>query len=254
MKMLTLLLALAIYTLAYAQVPKIPLGETFVYSINGTSGDKYKSKNIFVDLFDASSSRISTLKKSGRRVICYFSAGSYENWRADKAEFKKSGTSSAIGKPLDGWDGENWLDYRNSGIKTIMAKRIQMAKDKGCQGVDPDNVDGHLNKTGFPLSAKDQKSYLSFLSQKAHSLGLLIGLKNSAESVKDLEALFDFVVIEECYKYKECSAYNAFKNAKKAMFHLEYNGYSQSQCDSTKKSGGSLVFANLALTKFQFCK
>lgn len=232
---------------------KISAGESFVYSINGSVGDKYAVKNVFVDLFDASNSRISNLKKSGKRVICYFSAGSYENWRSDRAEFQKSAAKPAIGKALDGWDGENWLDYRNTAIQKIMASRIQKAKDKGCDGIDPDNVDGHMNKTGFPLTSRDQYSYLSFLSQKAHSLGLKIGLKNSAETSKNLEPLVDFVVIEECNKYKECGAYSAFKAAGKAQFQIEYQSLSSKLCTNAVAAKASLIFSNLELTKFSFC-
>ena len=36
-----------------------------------------------VDVFDRSASTISTLRAKGRKVICYFSAGSVETWRPD---------------------------------------------------------------------------------------------------------------------------------------------------------------------------
>ena len=75
---------------------------TFVYSINGTSGDKYNVSTIFVDLFDASANRINNLKKQKKTVICYFSAGSAENWRTD---YKKYPTV-AKGKDMSGWSGE----------------------------------------------------------------------------------------------------------------------------------------------------
>ena len=42
-----------------------------------------------------------------------------------------------------------------------------IAVQKGCDGVDPDNVDGYTNKTGFPLTAKDQLAYNKFLAQEA---------------------------------------------------------------------------------------
>ncbi len=38
---------------------------------------------IVTDLFDTSTAIITHLKNNGKYVICYFSAGSYENWRPD---------------------------------------------------------------------------------------------------------------------------------------------------------------------------
>lgn len=45
------------------------------------------------------------------------SAGSYEDWRPDKARFKKTDYSA----PLQGWEGESWLDVRSSNVRAIMA-------------------------------------------------------------------------------------------------------------------------------------
>ena len=42
----------------------------------------------------------------GKKVICYFSAGSHENWRDDV----DSVPGSDLGHVLDGWPGEHWWD------------------------------------------------------------------------------------------------------------------------------------------------
>ena len=41
----------------------------------------------------------------------------------------------------------------------IMESRLDMCEEKGFDGVEPDNVDGYLNDTGFPLTKEDQLSY-----------------------------------------------------------------------------------------------
>ncbi len=51
-----------------------------------------------IDLFDTDSETIKKLKEDGKIVICYFSAGSYEDWRPDKGKFPKE----VIGNPLEG--------------------------------------------------------------------------------------------------------------------------------------------------------
>ena len=40
----------------------------------------------------------------GKKVICYFSAGSHEDWRADVG----SVASDDLGLQLDNWPGERW--------------------------------------------------------------------------------------------------------------------------------------------------
>ena len=230
-------------TAAYAVVP------SFVYSINGTAGDKYAVNTVFVDLFDSSTTRINNLKKQKKTVICYFSAGSAENWRPDYSKYPKV----ALGKAMSGWAGEKWVDYRNAGVMKIIENRINLARSKGCNGVDPDNVDGHLNATGFPLTASTQRDFVESMSSSAKVAGLLIGLKNSPETASDLERVTDFVVVEECEKYKECSMYNAFSVNKKPIYQIEYQAKSSILCANAAKRGASLIFANSALTSFQFC-
>jgi hypothetical protein len=97
-----------------------------------------------IDLFDTPTETIAQLHKLGKKVICYFSAGSYENWRRDATDF----APSDWGNNLDDWPGEKWLKLKSQNVRAIMKKRIEMAKDKGCDGIDPDNVDGYVS----PLS------------------------------------------------------------------------------------------------------
>jgi hypothetical protein len=94
-----------------------------------------------IDLFDTPTSTIQQLHALGKRVLCYFSAGSYEDWRADAAQF----TQQDLGHDLDGWAGEKWLNINSENVRRIMKDRIDLAKEKGCDGVDPDNVDGYVS-------------------------------------------------------------------------------------------------------------
>ncbi|MCO6426841.1 endo alpha-1,4 polygalactosaminidase [Nitrosomonas communis] len=180
-----------------------------------------------IDLFDTSATAISALQSKGKYVICYFSAGSYENWRPDTGAFP----ASVLGRNLDGWAGEKWLDIRQLDILIpIMQVRMKLAAKKGCNGVDPDNVDGYSNNTGFPLSYNNQLAYNIALAEAAHDLGLAIGLKNDVDQIKDLVNYFDFAVNEECFQYGECNTLKPFINAGKAVFGIEYNLSNSSFC------------------------
>ncbi|MGF1504974.1 MAG: endo alpha-1,4 polygalactosaminidase [Anaerolineae bacterium] len=58
------------------------------------------------DLFDTLQAVIDQLDDAGRIVICYFSAGSYEEWRPNAGHFPQE----VVGLPLDDWPDERWLD------------------------------------------------------------------------------------------------------------------------------------------------
>lgn len=93
-----------------------------------------------LDLFLTSAATIDKLHSFGKKVICYFSAGSYEPDRPDSKDFK----ANDKGKELVGWPGERWLNLNSHNVQNIMAKRIQLAKIKGCDGIDPDNTDAYV--------------------------------------------------------------------------------------------------------------
>eukprot|EP00889_Picochlorum_renovo_P005082 jgi/Picre1/32112/NNA_007460.t1 len=113
-----------------------------------------------------------------------FQCWTFEAYRVDWDEdrgpysFSKEAWGSSIGRPMDGWPGEYWVDVRSKRVRRIAKKRIKFAKSIGCAGVDPDNVDGYTfgkKETGFPLTRKDQQSFNTYLAETAHSLGLGIG-------------------------------------------------------------------------------
>jgi hypothetical protein len=94
-----------------------------------------------IDLFENPKLTIDALHRLGKRAIAYFSAGSYEPSRPDSAEFK----SSDLGKKMDGWEKEKWVDIRSQDVRDIMSRRIELAAQKGFDGIDPDNVDGYVS-------------------------------------------------------------------------------------------------------------
>lgn len=80
-----------------------------------------------------------------------------------------------------------------------MKARFQQAKDKGCHGIDPDNMNAYVNPTGFPLEGSHQINYNKNISSIAKELGLLVGLKNDGDQAESLVDYFDFVVVEVLY-------------------------------------------------------
>jgi hypothetical protein len=170
---------------------------------------------------------VDALHAKGARVVCYFSAGSYENYRADAHAFPPA----VLGKTLDGYPDERWLDIRRVGtLMRIMGPRLDECADKGFDAADFDNVDGYQNKSGFPLRFGDQLRYNRRLAAEAHERGLSASLKNDVGQVRRLARNFDFALNEQCLVYEECGRYAPFIDAGKAVFHIEYLGEWERDC------------------------
>jgi len=97
-----------------------------------------------------------------------------------------------------------------------------MARNKSCDGVDPDNVDGYDNDNGLGLNKQDSIDYLNFLADAAHSRGMSIGLKNAGSVIQHVIDQMQWSVNEQCTEFQECSTYDAFIKAGKPVFHIEY--------------------------------
>lgn len=193
-------------------------GTSWQWQLTGTIDTTVNVAVFDIDLVDTPASVISALHARGKKVICYFSAGTYEDWRPDEASFP----TAVIGNPVDGWAGENWLDTRSPAVRAIMTARLDLAVQKQCDGVEPDNVDGYTNDPGFPLTAATQLDYNRFIANAAHARGLSVGLKNDVDQVAELEPSFDWAINEECARYRECGTLKPFVAAGKAVFHVEY--------------------------------
>ncbi len=172
-----------------------------------------------IDLFDHDAETVAALHAQGRKVLCYLNAGAWEDWRPDRDQFPPS----VLGKDYAGWPGEKWLDIRRLDLLApILRARLDQCRAKGFDGVDPDNVNGYQNDTGFPLTAQDQLAYNRWLAGEAHARGLAIGLKNDTEQASELLPHFDFAVTESCLAEGWCEQALAFIAAGKPVFAIEY--------------------------------
>lgn len=200
-----------------------------------------------LDLFDTDPAVIVDLQARDIFVMCYFSAGSFEDWRPDAANFP----SEILGLGLEGWEGERWLDIRRiDRLAPIMAARLELAAGKGCDGVDPDNINGYTNETGFPLTYDDQLAYNIWLAQAAHTRGLSIGLKNDVEQIPDLVSHFDWHLNEECFTYGECDLLLPFIEAGKPVFQIEYELPNAEFCGRAKQLGFQSIRKHWGLDEF----
>ena len=193
-----------------------PPGATWQWQLTETIDPSQDVEMYDVDLFNVTQSELNSLV--GKIIICYFSAGSWEDWRDDADLFQ----DAALGNTLEGWDDERWIDITNASVRDIMLDRLDYAVSLGCNGVEPDNMDGYQNSNGLGLNATEQLEYNRFIADAAHERGLSVGLKNDLDQLDDLVEWFDWALNEECHAYGECDRYDVFTNAGKAVFHVEY--------------------------------
>lgn len=195
-------------------------GTTWKWQLAGEVIPDYSVEMYDVDLVETPQKLIDDLHSKNIKVIGYFSAGSWEEYRDDADEFPKE----VLGKVMNDWPDERWLDISNyEEFKHIIEKRLDLAVKKKFDGVEADNVDAYSNDTGLNLSYEDQIKYNIWLTNEAHKRGLAIGLKNDLEQVKDLVNYFDFAINEQAFYYNEFDLLLPFIENNKAVFGVEYN-------------------------------
>ena len=211
-----------------AWIPAI--SDTWQWQLTGRINTRYDVKVYDIDLFDSPDAVLTKLHADGRRIVCYFSAGSAEKYRPDYDQFRKSD----LGKPLDGYPDERWIDVRSANVRRIMAARLDLAQTRGCDGVEPDNVDGYANRNGLGLTPDDQLDYNRFIAGESRKRGLAVGLKNDLGQVKTLEPDYDFAVNEQCHQYRECDKLQPFTAAGKPVFNAEYKAKYRDNVDGAR--------------------
>lgn len=198
----------------------LPPGTSWQWQLSGSIDTSFDVAVYDLDLAETPVETITALHAAGRKVICYFSAGSWEQYRDDADDFPPA----VLGSPLDPpFQDERWLDIRAiDQLAPIMRARLDLAVQKGCFGVEPDNVDGYINTSGFPLTAQHQLDYNRWIAAEAHARGLSVGLKNDLDQVAELVDHFDWALNEQCFQYEECHLLQPFIDAGKAVFGVEY--------------------------------
>ena len=89
-----------------------------------------------------------------------------------------------------------------------MLSRLDLAATKGCDGVDPDNVDGYDNDNGLGLTLADAVDHLSFQADVAFARKLSVGLKKAGEIVPQVLRKMQWAMNEQCVQYGECGIGN----------------------------------------------
>eukprot|EP00752_Nemacystus_decipiens_P012050 g10683.t1 len=146
-----------------------PMNATWQWQLQFNVNTSFDVDMYDVDLFDVETETFDEIRAKGSVVVCYFSAGTREDWRDDADDFPEA----ALGEPLGDWEGEVWIDVNNEAVRDIMAARIALAAEKGCDGVEPDNVQVYAEaiwgtNTGVSVTADEQLDYNMFLATEGY--------------------------------------------------------------------------------------
>ncbi|MFO0555484.1 MAG: endo alpha-1,4 polygalactosaminidase [Polyangiaceae bacterium] len=181
----------------------LPSYATFHLNYTQTFDTSKCAERDFVDydLLDTPAADIAACGAMGAKMLCYFSS-QYEDWRDDAGNF------GAIAEPLDGWPGEYWVDPTDPANLAVMMARLDIAVQKGCDGIDLDNIDhaGH-------------EDYVAAIFTAARDRGLLVSQKNAIEKIDLFFDLVDLYQNEQCQEFSECDAY---ATVGRPVYNIEY--------------------------------
>jgi hypothetical protein len=224
---------------------------TWYWQLQGTVNNGEPVAAYDIDGFDNGAGEVAALHAQGKRVICYIDVGTSESFRPDFSSIPTSVEGNS-----NGWPGEKWLDIRQlSVLEPIMTARIQMCKEKGFDAVEPDNMDGYENKSGFPLTAQEQLAYDEWVAGEVHALGMSVFQKNDGEQTSQLVSHFDGALDEQCNQYSECSNFQAYLSAGKPVLNAEYSLSASVFCAADNAAGimGARFSLELDGTSFEPC-
>lgn len=179
-------------------------------------------------------------------VICHVETGALELSRPDARKFPGYNKDStkipnnpappAVGSVI-GWhvlDGtKRWLDIREASrakVVPIMFKRFDLAKQIGCDGVEPERNEVFQFNSGFSPDGYASYSWYAEIAKQGHARMLSTGMKNghTLPDQPDMEAdKFDWLMIERCGEEMNCDLSRPFINLHKAVFAIDYDHVAQ---------------------------
>jgi hypothetical protein len=152
-------------------------GATLQVQLQSKVDTRVEADVFYVDAYDTPKATVAELQAKGARVVCYLSAGSWEEFRTDAGDYP----GRVLGRKLAGYPDERWLDIRRRRVLLpIIGKRLDRCVRKGFDAADFDNVDGYTNRTGFRLTGRDQLRFNRALAAAAHDRGLSASLRTTS--------------------------------------------------------------------------
>lgn len=197
--------------------------ESFQIQLSGGVDLGHDAALFVLDAHATGDAELATLKAGGSVVACYFSAGSFEPWRPDAADF----APEALGEPLDGYPDERWIDVTHEGAVELMHARVRAAADRGCDGVYPVVLVPEGEATGFSFGAEQLDDFARGLVQTAHAAGMF-ALGSGAALAPAALPPFDGELVFGCIERGTCESWLPFSE-QGAVFLVEFGSPDDAQ-------------------------
>lgn len=181
--------------------------------------------------------KIAELHASTTVVVCRVRTGAIRLGDPDARKFPgfeasppDRPTAPAAGSVI-GWSTtdpeERFLDIRaasRASWEALIWKRLDLAKQLGCDAVEADRNDMITSDPGFAIPAADQLSWYEEVARQAHQRELSVGMKNGTTLgiVGALADDYDWLLVERCAEFDDCDRTQEFTRIRKAVFAIDY--------------------------------
>jgi hypothetical protein len=241
---------------------------------------------------NATAAVIASIKSQGVKVLCYFEAGTYVSTRSYVSRYDTGNCTAAqlgkqrcgdVGLPYEApYTNELWVNPASPTLRAVMSSILDEAAAKGCDGVEPDNVNGEEWDSGYitgwetcpagthwcdpdrsgmcnnptvencTLDYDLWHDFNSFLATQAHERNLTIVLKNNLYLARVLVDSHDLVLSEQCIQYNECDYYKPFIARGKPVLLTEYQTSLPVTCSVAATYNYSAITKTTSLTKLPY--
>lgn len=188
---------------------------------------------------------IATLKAAGTTVICHVGLGAVRLDDPDatklpgyEANPPNRPTPVAAGSAI-GWStttadaNERFVDFRNTAAAAVLKKRVQLAKDIGCDGILAYRMDAasfvapaSTLEHGFStITSMQETQWIVDVAKLGHDLMISVGGRgaHAAANLSEIVDDYDWLMAERCTEVPDCDATRPFIEAKRAVFGLDYD-------------------------------
>jgi hypothetical protein len=187
---------------------QIQLGGTIDQSVNVTYYD--------LDPVTTPQGTVHAIAAGNHRMICHLDIDVVDEAMPDAVMIPSDVVGTVAGPGL------RWLDIRAwARVKSVVRDGFDLCKTKGFQGVDADMADGYAYRTGFDLTAADQRAYDLAVIAMAHDMGLDIAVRTAPDLVAAVEPTANFAVVAGCAQADTCEDYRPYVAHGKVVLDVE---------------------------------
>ena len=170
----------------------------------------------------ANASAIATLAAAGAVVICRVGLGGAREGDPDYAKFPPAALSAMT---LQDDPTAHFLDFAQRATwEDIAFERIDLAKQSGCDGIEPYLSDHEALDLGFTPDLELQRSWYTAVASAIHARTLSAGMRNGVTIglIDSQVGNYDWLLVERCGENGDCELVKPFRDARKATFALDY--------------------------------